>query len=167
MANRNRTAGHGWELKILKYLQPMFKHLVSSRSESGSRDAQKVDLINKDEWKHGRFPIDIQAKNVVGKMDIAKLVNEVKSANDITRAKRVVIFHKMTKKVGNVKSGSVRFMPVGEYAYCELSSLVIWLRLIKRWYSKAKQFDALKRHNEALREEVDELRQQVLRLIES
>lgn len=61
---RNVTAGSNYELDIRdKYRALGFPHVVSTRSENKTRDGQKIDLINTDEWKNGRFPYNVQCKN--------------------------------------------------------------------------------------------------------
>lgn len=65
--HRNRVAGHGYELSCRDIFRNIgFAFLVTCRSESKSRDDQKIDLINRDEEKNGRFPYNIQCKNVAG-----------------------------------------------------------------------------------------------------
>ena len=44
MSNRNRDAGNGYELKVLKKLKEIFPQIVTSRNESRSMDARKVDF---------------------------------------------------------------------------------------------------------------------------
>lgn len=62
---RNITAGSNYELDTRdKYRALGFPHVVSTRSENKTRDKQKIDLINTDEWMHGRFPYNVQCKNV-------------------------------------------------------------------------------------------------------
>jgi len=46
MSNRNRTAGNGYELKILKRLKEFFPDILTSRNESRSKDAEGVDFCN-------------------------------------------------------------------------------------------------------------------------
>ena len=46
MANRNRDAGNGYELKVLKRLAETFPDIVTARNESRSTDASGVDFCN-------------------------------------------------------------------------------------------------------------------------
>lgn len=92
MSKRNRTAGHTWELECAKALAPIFPNLVSARSESRNRDGQKVDLINKDEYKNGRCPLNIQCKTLAKSPQYPKLLNEMPEEGINT------IFHRLTKK---------------------------------------------------------------------
>ena len=46
MSNRNRNAGNGYELKILKKLKELFPDILTSRNESRSMDAKGVDFVN-------------------------------------------------------------------------------------------------------------------------
>ena len=41
--NRNRDAGHGYELRFAKKVKHIFPNIVTSRNESRSMDAKKVD----------------------------------------------------------------------------------------------------------------------------
>ena len=46
MSARNRRAGNGFELKVLKDIKDYFPDAVTSRNESRSIDAKKVDFCN-------------------------------------------------------------------------------------------------------------------------
>src|ERR1700744_2425012 len=61
--NRNRDAGHGFERWIVKWFIKLgFPHVVTSRSESRSRDNDQIDVLNKDEYINGRLPYNVQGK---------------------------------------------------------------------------------------------------------
>lgn len=90
---RNRSAGNSWEREVAQILREIgFPHVVTTRAESRIRDAQKVDLINRDEFKNGRLPYNIQAKNVKGHIQYGKVLAEMPTDSDIIN----VIFHKQT-----------------------------------------------------------------------
>lgn len=109
---RNRAAGNGWELASIKRLKEVgYKDICSTRSNSRVRDGEKVDVMFKDEAKYGRFPYNLQCKNVSKSLDYAKLLAELPQDSGAVN----VIFHKQTKKAENG-----RFMKVGEYAILEL-----------------------------------------------
>lgn len=103
---RNRSAGHKWERTLVdEFKQLGFPHVVTTRSESRSRDAQKIDLMNKDELINGRFPFNVQAKTTTNHVKYAKLLAEMPSVVGVTN----IVIHKQTQKVGT------RFQPVGMY----------------------------------------------------
>lgn len=63
----NRTAGHGYELLVRDIFRNIgFAFVTTCRSESRTRDNQKIDLINEDEATNGRFPYNVQCKSVTG-----------------------------------------------------------------------------------------------------
>lgn len=116
---RNRSAGHSWERKIVEVLRKIgFPHAVTSRSESKSRDDQKVDIINKDEFKNGRLPYNIQAKNTSGTLKYAVVLSEQPKEDGVIN----VIFHKQTEKQGE------RFVCRDKFAILYLDD---FLKLIK------------------------------------
>lgn len=112
---RNRAAGHGWERQIVRVLREIgFPHVVTSRSESRSRDNQKIDIVNKDELKNGRLPYNIQAKNTVGTVKYPVTLAALPKDKDIIN----VIFHKQTRKSGN------KFIPTQNFAILYLEDFI-------------------------------------------
>jgi len=106
-SNRNRTAGHSYEREKCKDFNLFgFVHVVTSRSESRSRDNAKVDLINKNERTNGQLPYNVQCKNYSTKIDYNALLNEMPDEPGIIN----VVFHKSTKRVGT------KFIKKAEYA---------------------------------------------------
>lgn len=94
--SRNRKAGHGFERQLVKIFRLAgFPHVVTSRSESKSRDDQKIDLINKDEYKNNRLPYNVQAKNAVGHLPYGKILAEIPHVPGVVN----VIIHNQTEKV--------------------------------------------------------------------
>ncbi|MCU0322686.1 MAG: hypothetical protein MUE72_09735 [Chitinophagaceae bacterium] len=102
---RNRSAGSNWERELAKLFRDIgYLHVVTTRSESRSRDAQKIDLINKDEGVNGRLPFNIQAKNVVGHLKYGKVLAEMPKDDNMN-----VVLHKQTYKKGDRFIESDRF----------------------------------------------------------
>lgn len=92
---RNRGAGNGWERRLAEIFRQIgFPHVVTTRSESRSRDNQKIDLINKDEARNGRLPYDVQAKNVVSHLKYGKVMAEM----PVDSPSMPVIIHRQTEK---------------------------------------------------------------------
>lgn len=58
----NRRRGHGWELETIHHLKEIFPRAVSSRQESRSRDAAKVDICYTE-------PFNFQCKLSTQKVD--------------------------------------------------------------------------------------------------
>lgn len=110
---RNKNAGHGWEREIVNDLKEMgYPHVVTTRSESRGRDAQKIDVMNKDEGENGRLPYNIQAKSLSKAAQYPKLLSEL----PIVKGVMNVVFHKQTKA-----NESGRFMTQGKFAILGLS----------------------------------------------
>ena len=111
---RNRAVGHQWERDIAKILRDLgYEYVVTSRSESKRRDDQKVDLMNRDEWKNGRFILNIQAKNTASHLPYAKLLGEM--PDEFIN----VIFQNFTEKQGT------KFVTTGRYAMLGLDDFLI------------------------------------------
>jgi hypothetical protein len=107
---RNRTAGHKYERTAAKRFREElgWMHVVTSRSESKTRDDQKVDLMNHDEYTNNRMVFDIQCKNTTVNVNYHKLMEEMPNLNETMP----VILHNKTQKVVD----GDKFMKVGEYA---------------------------------------------------
>lgn len=132
-SNRARSVGHTWERDCGNILKEIgFEHICTTRAESRSRDNQKIDLMNKDEHKHGRLPYNIQCKKLVmaikGKNftypDFAypDLLNSMPQGEPEIN----VIFHEMTEKRANGK-----FYAVGQYAHLKLYDFIMMMKQIK------------------------------------
>lgn len=129
----NRTAGHNYERKCAKELHAVgFPHVVTSRSESKTRDDQKIDLMNKDEGTNGRLPYNIQCKDSceqvkyvdllfsgTPKKVVVKKTGETKNIRSMAmpRIEGVinVVFHRYTSKKGTFNV-SGKFMAQEEFA---------------------------------------------------
>lgn len=112
---RNRSAGNGWERKLAEIFRNIgFPNIVTTRSESRSRDNQKIDLINRDEATHGRFPYDVQAKNVVGHIKYAKVMAEM-----VNNPRTIpVVIHRQTEKAND------RFVVKNDFAILYLDDFL-------------------------------------------
>ena len=122
--SRNRRAGHKWERMCrdaLKFLSP---YLVTSRSESRSRDAMKIDLMNNNEYKNGIFPFEVQCKSTIKRVDYHTLLNELPGERP------GIVLHQYTEKRGT------RFFPQGEYAIMKMDEL---LKIIKDAYGNNEE----------------------------
>ena len=123
---RNKNAGHSWERQVVDMLKEIgFPNAVTTRSESRGRDAQKIDVMNKDEGKNGRLPYNIQAKTLSKPTAYPKLLSELpQDGSEIN-----VVFHKQTQK--DPKTG--RFMPRGTYAITNLKDFIQMMKKIEQF----------------------------------
>ena len=120
---RNRKAGHSFELELAKRFREIgFPHVVTTRSESRSRDDSGIDLINKDEATNGRFPFNVQSKNSAARPPYPKLLSDMPAVTGVIN----VVIHKQTEKNQNG-----RFLPVGKYAILNLDD---FMDMIKKIY---------------------------------
>lgn len=123
MSNRNRTAGNNWERSCVNSLKEIFKYIVTSRSESKSRDDQGIDLINKDEYKHGKVPFNFQCKSTASKADYPTLLSTM--PDDVPP----VVLHQYKRK-----SQGGKFVTKGEYVILKYDDFV---ELIKKIYGES------------------------------
>lgn len=129
--NRNRTAGHDFELEVVNALKKTcYPHAKTSRSENRTRDAEKIDIVNHDEYKNGRLPYNIQCKNAVS-ISYSKVLEEIEKTPGITN----VVFHKKTEKVGN------KFMPRGKYAFLHMSDFLTLMEDLESLKSTVNTLD--------------------------
>lgn len=120
---RNRLAGHGFERECAKAFRKIgFPHVVTTRSESRSRDNQQIDLINKDEAVNGRFPFNVQCKNSAAKVRYPKILSELPKTPGVIN----VIIHKQTGKVNN------KFMSKGKYVIMNMDD---FMQMVKDFVS--------------------------------
>lgn len=115
MANRNRNAGHQWERDLVKVFRDHgYSHVVTTRSESKSRDDQGIDLMNKDERHNGIFPFNIQAKCTTRLVKYPELLSLLPQEDGVVNliAHRQVIKHE------------TRFMKAGEYVILSLQDFI-------------------------------------------
>lgn len=120
LGKRNRNAGHKWERDCKKnFINIGFSHVVTTRSESRSRDAKKIDLMNKEEGLNGVLPFAVQCKSYSQKVDYYELLKEMDS-EEIK-----VILHKFTKKAKK------KFVTKGEYAIMYAEDFFKIIKLLK------------------------------------
>ena len=113
---RNRVAGHNWERECAKLLKAIgFPHVVTSRSENRKRDADKIDLMNTDEYENGVLPYSIQCKTLSTTAPYPKLFSEMKDLKGTMK----VVLHKQTQK-----SKKGKFLETGRYAIVLMSDFL-------------------------------------------
>lgn len=113
---RNRIAGHNWERECVKlFVKIGFPHVVTSRSESRKRDADKIDLMNTDEHENGLLPYSVQCKTLSTAAPYPKLIAEMKSLQGAIK----VVLHKQTKK-----SEKGKFIETGRYAIMHMDDFM-------------------------------------------
>lgn len=132
-SSRNRTEGHRWERLIVQMLcnSGLYPHAVTCRSANRARDAQGIDICNKDEAIHGRMQDDIQAKTTVDTPSFAELLANIRE-NDPSGERTPVVFWRKTGK-----SAQGKFMVKGNFAITYIED---YLKLMKarQDLSKAK-----------------------------
>lgn len=131
---RNKSAGHRWELDLIKRLKLIgFKHIASSRAVSKLRDAQKVDICNTDESIHGRLPYNIQAKTYAKNIAYPKILSEMPKGDEIN-----VVLLKQTERVGD------KFRPTGTYAILPMDHFFrVMEKLVKLEAEKGLPLDTI------------------------
>ena len=92
----------------------LFPNIVTSRSESRSRDNIKVDLINFDEYKNGKLPFNFQCKNSCRGVNYYNLFKSMPDDEAIN-----CILHRYTEK-----SKTGKFITKGEYAILNMSDFI-------------------------------------------
>lgn len=137
--SRNTNAGHVWERACVNKLIATghFPHVVTSRLASRLRDNQKIDICNSDEDLYGRLIYNIQTKTIQNQPNYQLVLDELPKIGGITN----VFFHKKTRKVND------RFMPVGEYAFLELSDFIKMMADLERY---KKGFKVLERYFDSI-----------------
>ena len=104
---RNRTAGNAFELQVLKKFIKFFPDILTSRNESRSMDAKKVDFCN-------TYPFHFQCKLSVNTPNF-------KILDEMPEGKNVLIYGKVVKANKN-------FMQKETYAILKLDD---FLELLK------------------------------------
>ena len=103
MANRNRTAGHQYERDILNKLKEIFPDIVTSRNESITMDAKKVDFCNTQDFNF-QCKLSINQPNV-------------KILDHMPPGKNVIIY-------GKVEKAEKNFVKKGDYVIMKLSTFI-------------------------------------------
>lgn len=104
MSNRNRTAGHNFERKIVNELKEKYPNIVTARSESRNKDNLGIDIFDPE----NEMFFDIQCKVTKG-LSSSK-IKELLEAGD---KNPMVVFHKFVKKANS------KFITQGEYVYLD------------------------------------------------
>jgi hypothetical protein len=142
---RNRSAGNGWERELADLFRKLgFNHVVTTRSESRSRDAQKIDLMNKDERDNGRLPYNIQAKNTTNHLKYGKVLSEMPTTPNVIN----VILHKQTAKVGT------RFVCKDKFAILKMDDFISIVKRLREYEELISKVDVPVVSNRML--EIDE-----------
>jgi hypothetical protein len=100
--NRNRTAGNTYERYICNLLKTIFPNVLTSRNESRTMDAKKVDLVNTE-------PYHFQIK-------LTKSFPGVDILDEMPSGENIIIW-------GRVKKAKVNFIKKGDYAIMNLRTL--------------------------------------------
>ena len=103
MSNRNRDAGNGYELKILNRIKFLFPDILTSRNESRSMDAKKVDFCN-------THPFNFQCK-------LQKQTPNVEILNQMPEGKNVIVW-------GKTRRASVNMVKDGDYVIMKLDTFL-------------------------------------------
>ena len=103
MSNRNRDAGNGYELKVLKKLQDLFPDILTSRNESRTMDGKGVDFVNT-----GKF--NFQCKLSINKPSYDVIERMPEGVN--------VVIH------GQVKKAAKNFILKEEYVIMKLDDFL-------------------------------------------
>lgn len=123
-SSRNRSEGHRWERLIVQMLcnSGVYPHAVTCRSTNRARDAQGIDICNKDESIHGRMQDDIQVKTTVDTPAFAELLATIRESDPMGSRTPVVFW----RKTG--KSAQGKFMVKGHFAITYIED---YLKLLK------------------------------------
>ena len=120
-ATYSKNKGNAYERQIASELREIgFNGVVTSRSESKSKDDDKIDLIDKD----GLLPIEIQLKKTQSTPQYFKIREE----SSVDNKKFVIIWAKQEKKEKNICT-------VGE---CAIISKELLYELIKPYAEKGE-----------------------------
>ena len=101
--NRNRSAGNGYELKILNRIKFLFPDILTSRNESRSMDAKKVDFCNTQ-------PFNFQCKLTMNQPS-------VKILDQMPEGKNVIIW-------GRVEKANRNFIKKDDYVIMKLDTFI-------------------------------------------
>lgn len=97
----NRRRGNNYELQIVKELKDLgFECVVTSRSESKSKDNDKVDIID----KCGQLPFDIQIQ--IKKTASTPSYFKIRESSSVDNESFVIVWNKQKRaKVNMVSEG--------------------------------------------------------------
>lgn len=109
LARRNSSAGKRYEVVCIRILRAIgFPHLHSTRAVNRHRDGEGIDISNINEAENGRFPYNIQCKNVSGHVKYHDLLAKIPVIKGIIN----VVLHKFTDNDNRTR----KFIPQGFYA---------------------------------------------------
>ena len=103
MSNRNRDAGNGYEREILNKIKFLFPDILTSRNESRSLDAKKVDFCN-------THPFNFQCK-------LQKQTPNVEILKQMPEGKNVIVW-------GKTRRASVNMVKDGDYVIMKLDTFL-------------------------------------------
>lgn len=112
---RNKAAGHGWELDIIKILIARGLYgdeVVTCRSNNRRLDAQGIDLMHLNETTHGMMKDSIQGKTAVRMPPYPKLLDRIRKAG----RPGPVIFHRQTAVSTSEKSKGLKQVEQDRFA---------------------------------------------------
>lgn len=139
MSKRNINAGHDFERAVVNDLKHLFPNIATARDCNRTRDGEKVDLVNKDELKHGRLPYNFQLKNVCGGVNYLGI--HIAMPRDLSEVHNVVIHNYTIKKT--TKTGSSRFVTAGTFAIMRYKDFRSLLRYRRGYEVLLERIDAL------------------------
>jgi hypothetical protein len=119
MPNPNRNKGHRWELTVLAMLKPIFPNVLTSRNESRTEDAKKIDLVNTGD-------LAVQCKNYSTTPNFVKIFEEMDAGD-----RNKVIFYKNNKYRGEK----------GELVVIQAKDFVEMLKWVKYVEEQKKALD--------------------------
>lgn len=145
---RNINAGHDFEQAVASDLKVIYPNIATSRACNRVRDGEKVDLVNKDELKHGRLPYNFQLKNVCGGVNYLGI--HVTMPRDLPHVHNVVLHNYTIKKT--TSTGKTQFVTAGTFAIMNYKDLRYLLKIRKAYEILSDRIDALP---PAVKEEVE------------
>lgn len=126
---RNKNAGYVFENEVKELVIALgFPHAVLARVESVARDRDKVDIMNKAEFKHGRIPYNFQCKNISSgtKLNYQQILDVMPKGDEIN-----IVLHNHTVKQHTKTKGQVRFVTKGQYAITNMADMFKLLQQIQ------------------------------------
>lgn len=136
---RNRNAGHDFEEAVVIDLRPLYPYIATARGCNRHRDGEKVDLVNRDELKHGRLPYNFQLKNVCGGVNYLGIITLM--PRDLPHVHNVVLHNYTIKKT--TKTGTSRFVTAGTFAILQYKDFKQLLKYRRAYEILQERIDAL------------------------
>lgn len=139
MSTRNINAGHDFERAVVIDLKQLYPHIGTARDCNRQRDREKVDLVNKDELKHGRLPYNFQIKNICGSVNYLGI--HMVMPRDLSHIHNVILHNYTIKKV--TKTGTARFVTAGTFAILQYKDFKQLLKYRRAYEILQERIDAL------------------------